>query len=326
MAFGDNSSPARFGAGQTGDDRALFLKMFGGETLAAFTEKVFMRDKVNVKTITSGKSFAFPKTWKATAEYHVAGQEMLGNDIDTSEITVTVDGKLVAHTAIYDLDAKMSHFDVTGEFSAELGRALARVWDKNAQRAIIRAARLAADGPFPGGTVISDAALTNSGSIDGEAWIDAIREANIALFNKDVPEDRPRYMVVNRAVFDAIKYAKDVNGRYLVLSRDLNGSAAGGVPGRGEVLEIDGVQIMAARTLPNTDETADATVYATHRANYSKTRGILWIPETVGVVELMGLAMETERDVRRQEDFMVATMAAGVGPVRPEGAVEFVIP
>lgn len=327
MAWGDTSAPARFGQGQhVSDDRNLFLKMFGGEVLAAFTEKVFMRDKVMVKPIVAGKSFQFPKTWKATAEYHTAGQEMLGNDIDTTEITVTVDGKLVAHTAIYDLDQKMSHFDVTGEFSAELGRALARVWDRNAQRQIILAARTAADGPFPGGTVVTDAALTTSGAIDGEAWIDAVREANIQLFNKDVPEDLPRYMVVNRAVYDAIKYAKDANGRYLVLSRDLNGASAGGVPGRAESLEIDGVTIMACRTLPNTNETADNSVFSKYRANYSKTSGILWIPQSVGVVELQGVAMETERDIRRQEDFMVASMAVGAGTVRPEGAVEFAVP
>ena len=327
MAFGDTSNPVRFGQGQDASDaRALFLKMFGGETLATFTEKVFMRDKIMVQSVTAGKSFQFPKTWKATAEYHTAGQEMLGNDIDTTEVVVTIDGKLVAHTAIYDLDAKMSHFDVTGEYSAELGRALARVWDKNAMRSVIASARTAADGPFPGGNVISDAALTQTGAVDGEAWIDAIRDANIALFNKDVPEDLPRYMVVNRTVFDAIKYAKDANGRYLVLSRDLNGANAGGVPGRGESLEIDGVSIMPARTIPNTNETADATVYAKYRGDYSKTTGILWIPQAAAVVELMGLSMETERDVRRQEDFMVASMAFGAGVIRPEGAVEFRTP
>lgn len=62
MAWGDSSAAglARFGAGQTNpatDDRVLFLKMFGGEVLAAFTEKVFMRDKVMVKSVAAGKSF-----------------------------------------------------------------------------------------------------------------------------------------------------------------------------------------------------------------------------------------------------------------------------
>ena len=122
-----NSTPARFGQGQhASDDRNLFLKIFGGEVLTAFTEKVVTLDKHVVRNIEHGKSAAFPKTWKATAEYHTAGTQLLGNDIDTTEITVTIDGLLVAHTGIYDLDEKMSHFDVTSEFSQELGRSLAR--------------------------------------------------------------------------------------------------------------------------------------------------------------------------------------------------------
>lgn len=325
MAFGDTSAPARFGFGQSGvDDRNLFLKVFGGEVLTAFTEKVVMRGMAKEQRLIGAKSAQFPKTWKATAEYMTAGQELLGNDIDTTEVTITVDGKLVAHTAIYDLDAKMSHFDVTGEFSAELGRSLARVYDKNVMRAIIAAARTAADGPFPAGNVISDAALTNSGAIDGEAWIDAIRDANIALFEKDVPEDKPRYMIVNRAVLDAIKYAKDVNGRYLVLNRELGGS--GSVSQRVDSLQVDGVTVMALRTLPSTNETGDTTVYSKYRADYSKTRGILWVPDAVGTVIVEDVNMESTRDVRRQEDFMVAKMAVGHGTLRPECAVEFRIP
>lgn len=325
MAFGDPSSPARFGYGQSvSDDRNLFLKVFGGEVLAAFSEAVITRDKQMLRSIASGKSAQFPKTWKATAEYHQAGQEMLGNDIDTTEVTITIDGKLVAHTAIYDLDEKMSHFDVTSEFSSELGKALAREFDRNSLRQIVLAARTAADGPFPAGNVITDASLTATGSIDGEAWIDAIRDANIRLFDKDVPEDMPRYMAVNARVFDAIKYAKDANGRYLAIHKDLrSASNSGGTDKRVEALEIEGVTIMRSRLLPSTDLSADASVYSKYRANYSTTTGVLWTPMATGVLTLMDVAMETERDVRRQEDFMVAKMAVGHGTLRPECAVEF---
>jgi len=319
MAFGDSSQPARFGYGQSAvDDRNLFLKAFSGEVLTAFTERVIMRGMSREQTLLGAKSAQFPKTWKATAEYMSAGQELLGNDIDTGEVTITVDGKLVAHTAIYDLDAKMSHFDVTAEFSAELGRALARVYDKNVLRAIIAAARTAADGPFPAGNVITDAALLSSGAIDGEAWIDAIRDANIALFGKDVPEDKPRYMVVSRAVLDALKYAKDVNGRYLILNRN-----EGAVADQLDTLIVDGVKVMALRTIPAADDTADITVYSKYRANYSTTTGVLWVPDAVGTVIVEDVNMETTRDIRRQEDFMVAKMAVGHGTLRPECAVEF---
>lgn len=322
MAWGDASSPARFGYGQsTTDDRNLFLKMAGGEVLAAFTERVYTMDKHVRKQVAAGKSWQFPKTWKATAEMHSAGAEMLGNDIDTTEIVVTADELIVAHTAIYDLDTKMSHFDVTGEFTKELGAALARYYDKNVMRQIILAARTAADGPFPGGNVITDATLTSS---SGSAWIAHIREANIALFNKNVPEDMPRYLGVSAAIFDAIKYATDANGNYLVLNRDYNHAGGGGmVANRQEAMAIDNVIVFKSNTLPSSNDTSDTSINSKYRANYSTTTGVMWCPQAVATVELIGIGMEVERDVRRQEDFFVAKMAVGHGTLRPECAVEF---
>jgi len=325
MAYGVQSTPSRFGYGQSvSDDRNLFLRVFGGEVLTAMVEQVVTMDKHVVRTIESGKSAQFPKTWKATSEYHEAGKELLGNDIDTSEITITIDGLLVSHTAIYDLDEKMAHFDVTSEFSAELGRALAREFDRNVLRQIVLAARTAADGPFPAGNVITDAALVNSSiaATTGKSWIDHIREANIALFNKNVNPDMPRYMVVNADVFDSIKYAVDATHGYLVINRDF-GEQAGGVAGAGSMIQVDGVTIIRSNLMPTANETSDTSVYSKYRANYSTTTGILWCQEAVGTLKLMDLAMEVERDVRRQEDFMVAKMAVGHGTLRPELAVEF---
>jgi hypothetical protein len=74
MPTGISSTPARFGCGQsTSDDRNLFLKVFGGEVLTAFTEAVITLDKHTVRSIEFGKSAQFSKTWKATSEYHEAG-------------------------------------------------------------------------------------------------------------------------------------------------------------------------------------------------------------------------------------------------------------
>lgn len=323
MAWGDTSNPTRFGQGQhVSDDRNLFLKVFGGEVLTAFQQKITTLDKHKVRQITSGKSAQFPKTWTATSEYHTAGQEMLGNDIDTTEVTITVDGLCVAHTEIYDLDSKMSHFDVTSEFSAELGRSLAREFDKNVKRSIIAAARTAADGPFPGGHVIEDAALVGTSSASGIDWFDAILEANEKLFNADVPDDMQRYMLVPKAVFNKIRYAKDASGNYVVSNREFTAKNFG-VEGFKDVLEIDGVLIMADRDIPKTDERASSTVYDKYRLAYDTTTAIMWCEPAVATVNLMDVSLETERDVRRQSDFMVAKMAVGHGPLRAECAVEF---
>lgn len=331
MAVGaETSNPAVFGKGQTAgstlsEQRELFLDIFGGEVITAFDLATITADKVQTRTLSGGmRSARFPKIWKATAEYHSRGTELLGNEIETGEITITPDEILVAHVAIYDLDDMLSHFEVRSQFSSELGRALARVYDKNNFRQMILAARTAADGPFPGGHRIDDTDLAaTAGVYNGEAWIEAIRAANKNLHEKDVPESLQRYMAVSWDVFEAIKYAKDANGNFLVLNRDIIGSQSSGIAGRDETLTIDGVTIYKTRNMPTTDESADTSVYSKYRANYSDVKGVMWTPMTVANVKMKDISLEQTRDVRRLEDFMVASMLAGHGTLRAETAVEF---
>lgn len=330
MAFGDSSAPVNFGRGQTAGgttelDRTLFLDIFGGEVLTAFDFAKISDQMVTVRNLGPGmRSARFPKTWKATAEYHARGQEMLGNDIQTGEITITPDELLVAHTGVYDVDEMLSHFDTRGPFSTEMGIALANVYDKNNFRQAILASREAASGPFPGGTEILDSTLISTGAIDGNDWIDAIEEAQKALYEKDVPETQARHMVVNWDVFQAIKNARDSNGVYKVLDRDISGTqASGGFTNLDQTLMIHGVTVHKSRNLPTTDEAADTSVYEKYRADYSTVTGVLMTPMAVANVKLRDISLETTRDVRRQEDFMVASMMAGHGTLRPECAVSF---
>ena len=67
MAFGDNSSPVRFGKGASSspvDNRSLYLDIFGGEVLTAFDNATVTLDKHTVKSLNGGaNSYRFPKTW-----------------------------------------------------------------------------------------------------------------------------------------------------------------------------------------------------------------------------------------------------------------------
>lgn len=321
------SNPTRFGAGQTADERSLFLEVFGGEVLTAFDLATIFGDKVTTKTVGKGqKAWRFPKTWKTTAEYHTAGQELMGNDFDTGEVVVTIDDILVAHKGIYDLDEMLSHFDVRQPIATAMGQALAKFYDKNIARSIAQAARTAGTGPFPGGTRSVDSGLAAdgvTGKYDGIAWIDAIRDANLKLHDLDVPEEVTRNMAVNARVFDAIKFAKDSSGNYMILDRDFRHNGAGGIDQRAETIVVDGVTIYKTRNMPTADETAATDVYAKYRADYSGLEGLLWIPDAVATVKMSDIGFENTRDTRRLEDFMVAKMLCGHGTLRPEGAVEF---
>ena len=235
-----------------------------------------------------------------------------------------MDDILVSHYAIADLDRILSHFDMRSIIANEMGRALAKVFDKNVFRQIILAGRTAAASPFPGGESITDTGLAASGGVyNGKEWIDAIRDANKRLFNKDVPEDMPRYLAVSYEVFDAIKYAVDANNNLLVLNRDFGHPGAGGVEGRAETMNIDGVTVVKSRNIPSTDESSTTSVFSKYRADYSNTAGVMWCPQSIATVKMMDISMETERDVRRLEDFMVSKMFVGHGVLRPELAIEF---
>jgi hypothetical protein len=64
LFVGDPSAPTRFGTdvANTSDETGLFLKLFGGEVFAAFSEAVHTADKHYMREISSGKSAQFPKT------------------------------------------------------------------------------------------------------------------------------------------------------------------------------------------------------------------------------------------------------------------------
>lgn len=324
MAWGQNSTPVVPGIGQTADDRALFLKISGGEVLTAYTASILTKGKLRERSISSGKSAQFVMTGTAMAEYMTRGQEALGNTFATHEREITIDGLLISHYSIPDLDAAMAHYDIRGPITADMGAAIARADDTNAFRSIALAARTAAAGPALAGDVFTDNALTDAiGSIDGRAWLDYIRRAKVAKMKKNVPPGSKFYMAVAPEVFDAIKYATNAQGVYILQNRD-NAPATGvsfGAPA--EVIRFEGVEIMSTNLLPNTNDSANTNVWSKYRADFSKTKGLMWTPDAVGRLQLLGLAVELDRDVRRQEDFMIARLAVGYGTLRAECATEF---
>ena len=124
-----------------GDDRAMFLKVFAGEILSAFTETNVAMSRHVVRTITGAKSAQFPATWKATAGYHVPGVEITGGVINGAERVINIDDMLYSSVFMSDIDEAMSHFDFRSEYSRELGAALARHLDKNVLQVGLLAAR-----------------------------------------------------------------------------------------------------------------------------------------------------------------------------------------
>ena len=315
LFVGDPSAPTRFGTdvADTSDATGLFLKLFGGEVFAAFSEEVHTMDKHFVREISSGKSAQFPKTWKVSAAYHSAGQEMLGQDTDETERVISIDGLLVAHIGIYDLDEAMSHFDIRSRYTQELGRALARVFDTNV---------------YPNGSTILSANAAVGGTLAatavGAVWHDALRVMRVEAGTANIPAGDPLYLAVPYNTFDSILYSQvgdTATNEFLIPNRDLAFGGQGG-PGNTTSLMVGGINIFPTNLLPQSDDTANGDVKTKYRADYSGTLGVGWHQDGVGTTKLIGMGLEQTRDVRRQEDFIVAKVAVGHGPVRNEGTWE----
>ena len=336
LFVGDPSAPTRFGTdvADTSDATGLFLKLFGGEVFAAFSEEVHTMDKHFVREIQSGKSAQFPKTWKVSAAYHTAGQEMLGQDTDETERVISIDGLLVAHIGIYDLDEAMSHFDIRSRYTQELGRAIARVFDQNVYRTIIKTARAdsslpgaSSTSPFPDGSVILSADITGTlaATAVGSVWHNALRKMRIQAGVNNIPDGDPLWFATTHETFDSMKYAQvgdNAAQPFLFANKDLTFGGQGSSKIT-QFLEVDSIGVYRTNLLPQSDDSANGDVKAKYRANFSTTLGVGWHQDGVGTTKLIGMGLEQTRDVRRQEDFIVAKVAVGHGPVRNEGTWEF---
>ena len=301
-------------ANNTGDDNALFLKVFSGEVLAAFARRNQMLEMSMVRTISQGKSAQFPAIGKTTASYHTPGNEITGTVINKNERVITIDDLLISDSFIAEIDEAKNHYDVRSIYSTEMGNALARTVDQHLlQLAVLAAQASTTVTGENGGAVITDAdAKTNGASL-----ITSIFDAAQALDEKDVPED-DRYCVVPPATY----YNLVENDK--ILNRDFGGS--NGIYAEGKVLKVAGINIVKSNTAVDafTDQSAASSTGEnnTYNGNFSNTAAVVFHKSAIGTVKLMDLAMESEYDIRRQGTLMVAKMALGHGILRPEAAVE----
>lgn len=303
-----NATVTRIGqVNLAGDVDALFLKVYAGEVLTAFTEQNRFADRTMVRNITSGKSAQFPATWKANASYHTPGTEIVGDVIAGNERVILIDDLLISPVFIASIDEAKTHYEVRSEYSKQAGAALARKMDKNLAQVGLLAARASATVTGGnGGTVITSAtALTSASALETAAFA-----AAQALDEKDVPED-DRYLYLKPA-----QYYLLINSGSRAINRDYNGS---GSVADGTIFRIAGMQIVKTNNLP---QALVNTGPAAYQGDFSTTAALAMHRSAVGTVKLIDLAVEMAYDIRRQGTLVVAKYAIGHGILRPESAVE----
>ena len=239
------------------DPRALYLKLFSGEMFKGFQRNTIARDLVQKRTLTSGKSMQFIYTGRTTAEYHVPGQSILGNDQKAppvAEKTITIDDLLISSAFVYELDETLAHYDLRGEISAKIGYALAEKYDRLIFRAIAKGARQASPVSMtnfvePGGTQIQVGSTSPDANdaYDPTKLVAAFYDAAAALDEKGVGSEG-RVAVLNpRQYYELIQgVGGSGSGAYLI-NRDEQGGAL--QSGQG-IIEIAGIKIYKSMNIP----------------------------------------------------------------------------
>lgn len=308
-----DQTPSRLGqADATGDDRALFLKVFAGEVLSAFHRDSAFRDKHLTRTITSGKSAQFPVTGLAGFRYHTPGQEIFGDTIRHGEKVITIDDMIISPAFIANIDEALNHYDVRAIYAGEIGEALAKGYDQNVARAFLQAAR--------GVSVITggnDGGNSENASYDSDGTViwKGIYNAGVALDTKDVPSGE-RYAwlrPVQHALVVQSEKPIDVN---------LNANRDNGGIDVGDIRKINQIMLVKTNNLPSVDDSANTAIPSHLRDDYSVTRGLIGHRSAAGTVQVQGVALESAYDIRRQGTLMVGKYLCGHGDLRPEAAYE----
>lgn len=299
------------------DKYQQFYEQFAGQLLTAFDETHKFGERHLVRNISNQKSARFPATWKAEAAYHIPGTPALGNNrIASNKRTIHVDGSLMSHIFIDDLEEAMNEYEVRSEYAKQIGQALAREYDSRVGQVIIRAARESGTipGKSPGGTTLTHA----DAKTDAEKLTELVFTANQTFDEKDVPEMERYCAVLPAQYYMLVQSEKVQNTRF----------GGHGMMMRGEVPYIGPASIVMTNNLPQTNIASSIEGEKNdYTGDFTNVAAAVWHKTAVGTVKLKDVQTQmTDPDgdiaVVYQGVIMNGKYACGHGILRPECAVE----
>ena len=236
----------------TAHRRALYLKLFSGELFKGFQRNTIARDLITKRTLKNGRSLQFIFTGRTNSEFHVPGQNILGNTDGAppvAEVTIECDDLLISSAFVYELDETLAHYDLRGEISRKIGYALAENYDRRIFRAVTKAARQAS--PIqktnflePGGTQIRVGSTAEGSDAYVPAnLVNAFYDAAAALDEKGVSTEGRVGVLNPRQYYELIQQVGE-NG---LVNRDEQGDSR--QSGQG-IVEIAGIKIYKSMNIP----------------------------------------------------------------------------
>ena len=305
----------------TGDQLALFLKVFSGEVLTAFTRASKVMNNHMIKTIASGKSTSFPVMGRGKAHYLPAGSNLddLREAIPHNEVVINIDGLLTSDVLITDIFEAMNHYDVRGEYAKQLGEALAIAADGATVAEIAKLVKANTENITGlGKGIVVEKTITGGAGINyetGKAVIDGLLEMKAKWTTQYVPEEE-RFAYITPEVESAIITSKDA------INRDY-GAVASIVDGN--IDKLCGFKIIAVPHLKagGADKTGMlGTAPEGHEfpTDYAGALAVCAHRTAVATVKLKDLQLEHARRPELQADMIIAKNAVGHGGLRPEAS------
>lgn len=305
----------------TGDQLALFLKVFSGEVLTAFTRASKVMNNHMIKTIDSGKSTSFPVMGRGKAHYLPAGSNLddLREAIPHNEVVINIDGLLTSDVLITDIFEAMNHYDVRGEYAKQVGEALAIAADGATVAEIAKLVKANTENITGlGKGVVVEKTITGGAGINyetGKAVIDGLLEMKAKWTTQYVPEEE-RFAYITPEVESAIITSKDA------INRDY-GAVASIVDGN--IDKLCGFKIIAVPHLKagGADKTGMlGTSPEGHEfpTDYAGALAVCAHRTAVATVKLKDLQLEHARRPELQADMIIAKNAVGHGGLRPEAS------
>ena len=339
------SNPTRFLASGS-DDYALAVEMFTGWVTQSFRATTLLwnslgmgeelgnagPDVVMTKDIlgTGGRSHQFiMEADEIDPEHHTPGTELLGQQFEFAEGSITLDDILVSHAEV-PLDQKIvSQFDVLERVARSRGRALARIVDKRLIQLGLNTAYASAvtkngltvhNGGNQVETVNSTSvesayASTSSGA---DIFIDDVGELAQAMDEDNVPDDiGARCLFVTPYIRRVLQNQTNVFSRdFSTDESDLNKRSLG---------LLNGFMVFTTNHIPTTNITTGPSAY---QGDFTRT-GTNGEPvalalcrsgggnAAVGLVHAGGIQTAVFDDERRNTTFLKAQILMGAGQLHP---------
>ena len=322
----------------------LWLPLWSGEVINAYDHYNVFENVITAKTLTGGFSWEFPVTGTINlkAAWN-AGEELIGGDSSSTTFKVNLDPRpMAAHFETDNVDLLVTQWDYRSELARQAGMTLANTRDTQVAVSLLAACAvgpLASDprglsnANFPQPVEVSTVAPSLADDSVGLKILKAIEDYFVFMQENNYPVANV-YCVVTPKVFQVIRAlgitrAGDTNAfektPLFGTSSDYGSIGAPlsmGMNSLSDSLEYMGCRIIKSNHLPKTDLSVSGSAIGANKYNLKcntiNLHGMIFQPEAVAGLSLMGMKVDTVQDVRRNTQFTVASMQKGTGILRPE--------